>query len=88
MRRVKLSFADLKVDFCDREVAIKQVEELTKKLIGELKRLVNLSMFYHLYYWYCIFYEFFALTLLFIHVSFIIIIIDFRSISACFSSHP
>jgi UDP-glucose 6-dehydrogenase len=37
MRRVKLSFADLKVDFCDREVAIKQVEELTKKLIGELK---------------------------------------------------
>jgi hypothetical protein len=31
MRRVKLSFAGLKVDFCDRDKAIKQVEEFAER---------------------------------------------------------
>jgi replication-associated recombination protein RarA len=31
MKRVKLSFASLKIEFCDREGAIQQVEELAEK---------------------------------------------------------
>lgn len=31
MKRIELSFADLKVEFCDREGALRQVEELAKK---------------------------------------------------------
>jgi GTPase SAR1 family protein len=31
MRRVKLSFADLKVDFCDRGRALQQVEEFAER---------------------------------------------------------
>ena len=63
-------------------------DETCLSLQGGLLGSVNLSIFHHLYYLYCFFYEFFCLAFSFIHVSLSIIIIDLRKFSAFSSSHP